>query len=73
MEIRGQAILLTGATGGLGRAIAAAMAARGASLILSGRNAEVLEELSAELPGGEHRVLPAAPGRACSRISAPSR
>jgi len=49
--------LLTGATGGLGRAIAAALAGRGAKLILSGRKADALEFLAAELPGEGHRVL----------------
>jgi short-subunit dehydrogenase len=59
MELAGRSALLTGATGGLGRAIAAALAGRGAKLVLSGRKAEALEALAAELPGGEHRVLPA--------------
>jgi short-subunit dehydrogenase len=59
MELSGRSALLTGATGGLGRATAAALAARGAKLILSGRKAEALEALASELPGGEHRVLPA--------------
>jgi short-subunit dehydrogenase len=59
MELAGRTALLTGATGGLGRAIAAALAERGAKLILSGRKAEALEALAAELPGEGHRVLPA--------------
>lgn len=59
MELSGRTALLTGATGGLGRAIAAALAARGAKLVLSGRVVEALETLAAELPGEEHRVLPA--------------
>jgi len=59
MELAGHSALLTGATGGLGRAIAAALAGRGAKLVLSGRKAEALEALAAELPGEEHRVLPA--------------
>lgn len=59
MELAGRSALLTGATGGLGRAIAAALAGRGATLILSGRKAEALEALAAELPGEGHRVLPA--------------
>lgn len=58
MELAGRTALLTGATGGLGRAIAAALASRGAKLTLSARRAEALEELAAQLPGEEHRVLP---------------
>lgn len=59
MELSGRTALLTGATGGLGRAIARALAERGASVVLSGRKAEALEALAAELPGSGHRVLPA--------------
>jgi short-subunit dehydrogenase len=59
MELASRTALLTGATGGLGRAIAAALAARGASIALSARNAEALETLAAGLPGEGHRVLPA--------------
>jgi short-subunit dehydrogenase len=59
MELAGKTALLTGATGGLGRAIAKALAAHGAKLALSGRKAEALEALAAELPGDGHRVLPA--------------
>jgi short-subunit dehydrogenase len=59
MELSGRSALLTGATGGLGRVIAAALAARGAKLLLSGRREEALTALAAELPGEGHRVLPA--------------
>jgi short-subunit dehydrogenase len=59
MELSGRSALLTGATGGLGRAIAGALAERGASMLLSARSAEALEELAAELPGDAHRTLPA--------------
>lgn len=59
MELAGRKALLTGATGGLGRAIAKALAERGAVLSLSARKAEALEALAAELPGEGHRVLPA--------------
>jgi short-subunit dehydrogenase len=58
MELADRTTLLTGATGGLGRAIAAALAARGAKLILSGRKAEALAALAAELPGDGHRTVP---------------
>ena len=59
MELAGRKALLTGATGGLGRAIAKALAERGAALLLSGRSAEALEALAAELPGDGHRALAA--------------
>jgi uncharacterized protein len=42
-------VLLTGATGGIGNAIARAVAARGAQLVLTGRRMEALEPLAAEL------------------------
>jgi len=59
MQLTGATALLTGATGGLGRVIAQALAGRGATLILSGRSAEALEQLASELPGSGHRVAPA--------------
>ena len=57
MELKGKAVLLTGATGGLGRAIAEALAGRGATLLLSSRKADELESLCASLPGDGHRAL----------------
>ena len=58
MELRGKTALLTGATGGLGRAIELGLAGRGANLILSSRKPEELELLRASLPGGDgHRTL----------------
>lgn len=59
MNLSGRKALLTGATGGLGRAMAKALAERGAQLTLSARNREALEAMAAELPGGGHSVLPA--------------
>lgn len=44
-------VLLTGASGGIGQAIARALAARGASLILTGRRAEALASLASEVSG----------------------
>ena len=52
VAIDGARVLLTGATGGLGQAIARELAARGAHMILSGRQAEVLEAVASEV-GGE--------------------
>jgi short-subunit dehydrogenase len=57
VELAGKTALLTGATGGLGRAIAAALAGRGANVVLSSRSGEQLERLAASLPGTGHRAL----------------
>jgi short-subunit dehydrogenase len=59
MDLAESEVLLTGAAGGIGRAIASTLAERGATLLLSGRNIEGLERLAGQLPGGGHRVLPA--------------
>lgn len=48
-------IFITGASSGLGKALATAYAKQGASLGLLGRNTGALEELAAGLPG-QHRV-----------------
>jgi short-subunit dehydrogenase len=49
MELEGARVLLTGASGGLGEAMARQLARRGAWLVLSGRRADALEGLAAEL------------------------
>jgi short-subunit dehydrogenase len=51
MELRGSSVLLTGATGGIGHAIARRLHAAGASLLLTGRRTDVLEPLAAEIGG----------------------
>jgi short-subunit dehydrogenase len=56
MELRGKRTLVTGATGGLGWAIARALHARGAELVLTGRREDALEELRAELGDGVHTL-----------------
>jgi short-subunit dehydrogenase len=56
VELAGKTALLSGATGGIGRAIAVALAGRGATLVLSSRKAEALEELAGSLRGEGHRV-----------------
>src|SRR5258707_3674118 len=44
-------VLITGATGGIGLAIARAFADRGATLVISGRRSEILDPLAAEVRG----------------------
>jgi short-subunit dehydrogenase len=44
-------VLITGATGGIGQALARAFASRGAKLTLTGRRMDVLEPLATELGG----------------------
>ena len=55
MELEGRTVLVTGATGGLGRAIAKALAECGSRLVLSSRQGAELDELAALLPGSGHR------------------
>jgi len=57
MELAGKNVLLTGATGGLGRAIASALGERDAKVILSARRQTDLDELALGLPGGPHRTI----------------
>jgi short-subunit dehydrogenase len=52
IQIEGSNVLLTGATGGIGRAIARELHKRGARLVLSGRRIELLDQLQAELGEG---------------------
>lgn len=56
-DLSGKGALVTGATGGIGGAIAKALHAQGASVAISGTNAEKLEKLSTEL-GERVFVLP---------------
>jgi len=57
LELSGKTVLVTGASGGLGRAIARALHASGAQVALSGTRRDVLDELAAELATNVH-VLP---------------
>jgi uncharacterized protein len=49
MKVSGSKLLLTGATGGIGKALAHALHAQGARLVLTGRKLDVLTPLATEL------------------------
>jgi 3-oxoacyl-[acyl-carrier protein] reductase len=57
LELKGKVAMITGASRGIGRAIAAAMAAEGARLSLCARGAEALEKAAAELRAAGAEVL----------------
>lgn len=57
-DLTGRKALVTGATGGIGRAIAKALHRAGAEVALSGTRVNVLEELAAEIGDGAH-ITPA--------------
>lgn len=69
MQINGSTILVTGASGGLGAAMARELHRRGASLVLSARNVAVLDELAAEL-GAEVLVADLADRSDVERVAA---
>lgn len=56
-NLSGKTALVTGASGGIGGAIAKALAAQGAKIALSGTRVEALEKVKAEL-GGDHVITP---------------
>jgi uncharacterized protein len=58
VRLAGARVLVTGATGGIGGAIARALHARGATVVLTGRREELLEELRAAL-GERVETIPA--------------
>ncbi|MEZ0260704.1 MAG: 3-oxoacyl-[acyl-carrier-protein] reductase [Alphaproteobacteria bacterium] len=56
-NLTGKKALVTGASGGIGGAIAKALKAQGAEVGLAGRNVEALQKLATEIGAGAH-VLP---------------
>ena len=53
-QIQGRTIWLTGASSGIGLALAEALAQEGASLILTARSGQQLQQLAERLPGEHH-------------------
>jgi len=56
-NLEGKTALVTGATGGIGEAIAKSLQAQGARVALTGRKADVLESLAKEM-GGDTQFFP---------------
>lgn len=52
----GKTILITGASSGIGREVARSCSERGATVVISGRNPQRLEETLESLPAGRHRA-----------------
>ena len=67
-SLEGKSALVTGASGGIGGAIARRLHARGAEVVISGTRAEALEELASSL-GGRTHVLTANLGDADSVVN----
>lgn len=57
-DLTGKTALVTGASGGIGAAIAKALAEAGARVALSGTRKMTLTEVKATLPGEGHEVIP---------------
>jgi len=58
MDLTGRRILVTGASSGIGRAVAVMLGKLGAQLVLVARNEENLRETSLMLPGNNHQIVP---------------
>ena len=63
-SLAGRAALVTGAGRGIGRAVAAALLARGAAVTITGRHPDALAAAAAELAGGDPSRVLAVPGNA---------
>jgi len=68
VNLAGRTALLTGATGGLGDAIARRLRAAGAELVLTGRRVEILEPLAAET-GARSLAVDLADAQAVERLA----
>ncbi len=57
MNFNQKTVWITGASSGIGKELAMQLAAKGANIILSARSVDKLEQLKAQLPAGEHKVI----------------
>ena len=55
-DLRGMVVVITGASAGIGKTLAEALAPRGAKLVLAARRTDRLESLNAQL-GGSHLIV----------------
>jgi len=58
-SLSGKQILVTGASSGIGKGIALACAKMGATVIVTGRNAERLNDTLCLMPAGDHKAISA--------------
>jgi len=68
MHISKQRVILTGAGGAIGRALATRLYKQGARLVLTGRNMTILEELKSEMPLVEIIGTDLSTDRGCSKV-----
>jgi NAD(P)-dependent dehydrogenase (short-subunit alcohol dehydrogenase family) len=57
LDFAGQWVVVTGASSGLGRAVAVELARHGARVVLVGRDSARLAETASQLGGAEHRIV----------------
>lgn len=69
MDLRGRTVVVTGATGGIGRLLCAGLVAEGANLVAVGRDAQRLQALATSLPAGRVQPLAADIGTAAGRAA----
>ncbi len=60
MILEGKVAIVTGASRGIGEAIASTFIREGAAVVICGRKQETLDQVAAEMPKGPGRVLPVA-------------